>query len=136
MSNEPTGEPFIDLDALLNPDEQSRFRKLCIPTDSTELAELASVVELHLQHVKELADHRTDVETAERMATVFGQLLSHGADYAADERALLRGAIEYFLMTDDADGDLEDVLGFDDDVRVLNSVLGRIDRADLMITFD
>ena len=35
--------------------------------------------------------------------------------------------------SDDADGDIENVVGFDDDVRILNSVLERVERPDLVI---
>lgn len=135
VSNQ-TPEPVIDLDALLHPNEQSKFRKLCLPTSSVELTELAGVVEMHVVRVKEMGDHRTDIETAERIAAALTELLNGTSGFADDERALLRGAVEYFLMTDDADGDLEDVLGFDDDARVLNSVLDRLDRGDLKVVFD
>ncbi len=135
MSNQ-TPEPVIDLDALLHPNEQSKFRRLCLPTTSVELTELAGVVEMHLARVKDVGDHRTDIETAERIAGVLTQLLGGTSGFADDERALLRGAVEYFLMTDDADGDLDDVLGFDDDARVLNSVLERLDRPDLKVVFE
>ena len=129
-------EPAIDLDALLNPDEQQRFRRLCLATTAEELAELPAMVQLHLDQVRELAEDNTDVETAERIAVALQELLSGQPDFNDDERALIRGAAEYFFMNDDADGDLEDVLGFDDDVRVLNSVLDRVNRSDLAITFD
>lgn len=126
----------IDLDHLLHPDEQVRFRRLCIETGSSDLPELVGVVRMHLDRVIELADHRTDVETAERIASCFEQLLLSTSGFAPDERALIRGAVEYFLLSDDADGDIENVLGFDDDVRVLNSVLKRVERPDLIINFD
>ena len=35
---------------------------------------------------------------------------------------------EYFLLADDASDDLDDVFGFDDDARVVNSMLDRIGR--------
>jgi hypothetical protein len=128
--------PVIDLDELLHPDEQSRFRRLCLETSSAELSELAGVLQLHIERVRDIADHRTDVEMAERIAVVLNDLLSGSTGFAPEERVLLRGAVEYFLLTDDADGDLTDVLGFDDDARVLNSVLDRIERPELRIMFD
>ena len=133
-SSDPS--PAIDLDDLLHPDEQSRFRRLCMETSSIELAELTGVVQMHIENVRDVADHKTDVETADRITGVLQDLLSSTSGFAPDERALIRGAVEYFLLTDDADGDIDDVLGFDDDVRVLNSVLDRVERSDLRITFD
>lgn len=138
VSDDPTGSGHhpafsIDLDELLHPDEQLRFRRLCMDTGSSELPELVGVVRMHLDRVIELADHRTDVEMAERIASCFEQLLLSTSGFAADERALIRGAVEYFLLSDDADGDLDNVVGFDDDVRILNSVLKRVERPDLVI---
>ncbi len=127
--------PAIDLDDLLHPEEQRTFRRLCMPTSSVDLAELLDVVRMHLAHVKENATPSTDVESAERIATAFEALLdpSGGEGFADDERSLLRGAAEYFLLDADADDDLTDPLGFDDDARVLNSVLKRIGRAEFSI---
>ncbi|MFT7597344.1 MAG: hypothetical protein ACI8TP_000262 [Acidimicrobiales bacterium] len=133
---EPLDVPAIDLDALLQPDEQSRFRRLCLATSSEELLELDDVVAMHLDQVKQMADHRTDLETAEEIATALHSLLSLEVVFGDDERTLVRGAVEYFLLMDDADGDISDVLGFDDDARVLNSVLDRIGQPQLKVTFD
>lgn len=127
--------PAIDLDDLLHPDEQSKFRRLCLPTTSVELAELNDVVQMHLHHVEENAKPSTDIESAQRIATALQALLdpATGEGFTADERALVRGAVEYFLLNDDADDDLTDALGFDDDARVLNSVLRRIERPDYIV---
>jgi hypothetical protein len=127
------GEPIIDLEDLLNPDEQQRFRRLCLATSADELAQLRSVVDLHLDHIRNYDNPSADVETAERIAASLMMLLSSGAGFAADDRALIRGAVEYYLLADDASDDLDDHLGFDDDARVLNSVLRRVDRADLVV---
>ncbi len=120
--------PSIDLDDLLHPEEQRRFRALCLPTSSFELAESIETVRLHIDHVRTHANASTDVDMAERIASSFEALLDAEIGFADDERALIRGAIEYFLLDDDADGDMADPLGFDDDVRVLNSVLDRINQ--------
>lgn len=123
---EPGGKPPIDLQDLLHPDEQRRFRALCLATSAEELAEMSSVVELHLDQVRENAGPVTDFETAVLIGDSLCRLLTSGIDFDEDARAQIRGAIEYFLLTDDADGDLDDALGFDDDARVLNIVLERI----------
>lgn len=120
--------PSIDLDDLLHPDEQRRFRALCLPTSSFELAESIETVRLHIDHVRTYATAATDIDMAERIASSFEALLDAEVGFADDERALIRGAVEYFLLEDDADGDMTDPLGFDDDVRVLNSVLDRINQ--------
>lgn len=128
--------PSIDLDDLLHPEEQRRFRALCLPTSSFELADAIETVRLHIEHVRMHAVPATDVDMAERIASSFEALLDAEIGFAEDERALIRGAVEYFLLADDSDGDMTDPLGFDDDVRVLNSVLDRINQPDFKITID
>lgn len=121
-------ETRLDLEDLLNPDEQQRFRRLCLETSADELEQLTAVVELHLSQIEEVESATADKETAKRIATSLNSLVSSGEDFTATERSLIRGAVEYFLLADDASGDLDDPLGFDDDARVLNSVLDRIGR--------
>ena len=122
----PGDDPIIDLEELLNPDEQQQFRALCLPTSAEELGQLGGVVEMHMEQIRAHDGPNADVETAEAIATSLCSLLGAGLDFGDDQRALIRGAVEYFLLADDASGDLDDVFGFDDDARVLNSVLDRI----------
>jgi len=128
---DPLGLP--DLESLINPDEQRRFRRLCLDTQPDELAQLGETVELHVAQVKANALPATDCEMAELLADRLCQLVADGDSLAPIERALARGAVEYFLLTSDADDDLSDALGFDDDVRVFNSVARRLDRPQLVI---
>ncbi|MEM8923573.1 MAG: hypothetical protein AAGD35_08710 [Actinomycetota bacterium] len=126
-------EPVIDVEELLNPEEQHRFRNLCLPTSADELAQLPEVVELHLHQIREDREANTDVATAEAIGASLLALLSENEAFDADDRALIRGAVEYFLLADDASDDIGDVLGFDDDARVLNAVLTRIDRTRYLV---
>ncbi|MGH1493424.1 MAG: hypothetical protein ACRBK7_29180 [Acidimicrobiales bacterium] len=119
-------EPTMDLQDLLHPDEQRRFRRLCIATSAEDLRQLALVIEMHLDHIRENAGAATDVETAEMIGESLTKLLASDIEFDDDARAQVRGAVEYFLLTDDAAGDMDDVLGFDDDARVVNTVLERI----------
>ena len=120
--------PTFDIEDLLNPDEQHRFRKLCLPTSVDDLRQLPAVVELHLDQIRQDRMANTDVETAEAIGASLLSLLGEDTTFDDEQRALIRGAVEYFLLADDAAGDLEDVLGFDDDARVVNSMLARIGR--------
>ena len=119
-------ERALDLEDLLNPDEQRRFRRLCLATSAEELGDLASIIELHVDQVAANAGPATDVDTAQMIGRSLCGLLGAGLAFDGEQRAQIRGAIEYFVMTDDASSDLDDVLGFDDDARVLNAMLGRI----------
>jgi len=126
-------ESGLDLEELLNPGEQRRFRRLCIETSVEDLQQLGEVVEFHLGQVRENAGPATDVETAGLVAEAIQKLLTLAPDLNDRERALARGGVEYFLLNDDASEDLHDALGFDDDARVLNSVFDRIDRPEMKV---
>jgi len=130
---EPGGKPTIDLQDLLHPDEQRRFRRLCLATSPEELAELMAVVELHVEQIRENASPATDVDAAALIGDSLCRLLASGIDFDDEARAQIRGAIEYFVLTEDADGDFEDVLGFDDDARVLNTALERIGHSEFSV---
>ncbi|MGH1504565.1 MAG: hypothetical protein ACRBI6_13475 [Acidimicrobiales bacterium] len=130
--------PAIDLDDLLHPDEQRRFRALCLETSAAELAELGEQVPAHFEQMQAMASHVTDLETAERLSDALVSLIGDGtgpdgAGFDADERALIRGAAEYFMLLADTDDDLSNPIGFDDDVRVFNRVLDRLDRPERKI---
>ncbi|MGF1596603.1 MAG: hypothetical protein ACFCVK_06680 [Acidimicrobiales bacterium] len=126
-------ESPLDIEQLLNPDEQRAFRRLCIETSAEDLAELVNVVDLHLDHIRHSGGAVVDRETAERIGSSLARLLSADNGYSPDDRALIRGAVEYFLLTEDASSDLDDPLGFDDDARVVNSVLVKLGRQDLAV---
>lgn len=126
-------ERALDLEDLLNPDEQRRFRRLCITTTPDELDDLASVIELHVDQVAANAGPATDTDTAELIGRSLRNLLASGLDFDDDQRSQIRGAIEYFVMTDDASSDMDDVLGFDDDARVLNAMLSRIGHPEYVV---
>lgn len=128
-----SGDPIIDLEDLHNPVEQRKFRRLCIETSAEELLQLTDVIDLHLDQVRENAAPQTDIDTAEMVAKSLSTLITSELSFEASDRLLIRGAVEYFLLHDDASSDLEDPLGFDDDARVVNSVLERIGRPELKI---
>ena len=133
-----TGDvPALDLDSLLNPDEQARFRRLCLTTAAEELREMVEVVDLHVEQIRlqagDEADTDVDIDAAGRIASSLTRLLAEAGAFDAEQRALIRGALEYFVLADDAAGDLDDALGFDDDARVLNSVLDRVGRPELRV---
>lgn len=126
-------EPTLDIQDLLHPDEQRRFRRLCIDTSPEELSQLTTVIEMHLGHIRRNAGPATDTETAEMIGESLTKLIGSQIEFDDDARSQIRGAVEYFLLTDDAAGDLEDVLGFDDDARVVNTVLERIGHTEFTV---
>ncbi len=51
-------------------------------------------------------------------------------DSPESTRRLIQGAVRYFVLEDDADGDLDSILGLDDDTQVMNAVMDKLGRAD------
>ncbi len=122
---------------LLHPGEMDRFVALCAPTDPDELAGLRLRVQAHLAWVRGQAERHpaTDVDTATQIADALARLLDEPDQYDAGQRALLRGAVDYFVLKSDERDDLHSALGFDDDVRVVNALLDAVGRIDLRIEF-
>ncbi|MEZ5232271.1 MAG: hypothetical protein AB7W59_04855 [Acidimicrobiia bacterium] len=123
------------LQEILHPEEMNRFIAGCVPTSVEELRGLRERSDDYLQWAKDQAAQSAavDLDTAERIAGVLASLLDEPDRYDDEARALLAGATSYFVDADDGSNDLTDVLGFDDDARVLNAVLDAIGRRDLRI---
>jgi hypothetical protein len=123
------------LEGILHPGEVDRFVSAARPTAPSELAGLRLRVIAHAARVAQLGRDRplVDVETAQRIASVLTQLCDEPDQLTADQRALLRGAVEYFVLDDDEVDDTDDVVGFDDDARVVNAVTAAFGRRDLRI---
>ncbi|MFQ5434135.1 MAG: hypothetical protein ACE5FD_04595, partial [Anaerolineae bacterium] len=67
-----------------------------------------------------------DIDTAKRLAAVLITLLDEYSTFSPSHRALIIGAVRYFLQDRDAEPDTTSLLGFDDDTIVLNHVLAAI----------
>ena len=74
-----------------------------------------------------------DIDTAERIAGVLLGLLKNHDQYEAAQRPLIVGAARYFVEAHDEEPDTRSLLGFDDDMTVLNFVLDRLGRSDLRV---
>lgn len=73
------------------------------------------------------------LDTVEAMMRVFNILLSRYHHFSLEHKALIVGAISYFIAEEDANSDLIDMFGFEDDLAVLNTVLMTIGQDDLVI---
>jgi uncharacterized membrane protein YkvA (DUF1232 family) len=124
------------LDGILHPGEVDRFVAGAVPTAADELPGLRLRVLAHLARVDELGRRqpRVDTEAAQRIAAVLVRLCDEPDQIDDRGRALLRGAIEYFVLETDEVDDVDDVIGFDDDARVVNAVTAALGRQDLRIS--
>lgn len=132
-SDSPRAQLLVE--GILHPGEVDRFTLGAIGTDPEELAGLRLRVLAYITHVDHMAATRprVDIDVARRIAEVLSQLLDEPDQFDAHGRQMLRGAVEYFVLDRDGNGDLTDVIGFDDDARVVNAVVESLGRGDLRI---
>lgn len=111
------------------------FDPLCLALTPEEAQALVQNVREHVGAVRE-AQRRNeflDVGLVERMAGVLEGLLGDYEAFAPSHQALVAGAARYFVLGGDATPDTSSLLGFDDDILVLNYVLASIGCDDLRI---
>ena len=70
-----------------------------------------------------------DTSTANQLAQVSLKLLDTVTEETPPgDQLLIQAAVRYFVLEEDAEGDLESVTGFDDDVEIMNAVLRLLGR--------
>jgi hypothetical protein len=75
-----------------------------------------------------------DLATAERIVAALDALLREHDRYGTEAGRLVQAAVEYFVREED-DEEITGVLGFDDDIQVINAVLRAVGRPDLLLPF-
>jgi hypothetical protein len=109
-----------------------RLRALACPTSHEQLAARLRQLQEHGAKLKALDEHmpgKFDSALAIELVDALASAGEGNGSLADQHRALLRGAIDYFMTIEDASNDLEPG-GFDDDRAVVRAVLRAIQRAD------
>lgn len=103
--------------------------------DDCDIEELRLDLQAYLKKLEGALAHNEflDIDTAKQMVGVFNNLLDHFDAFSNKEKALIFGAVQYFVQDRDAQPDTKSVLGLDDDVFVLNYVLDEIGRTELQV---
>lgn len=116
----------------------SVFQTLCKPTTGPELQRLSGRLRTHLDAFEEAALSNSDLDMgfATRLVDALDALVQEHPRLTPDQRAQVRGAVDYFLLTADADHDFELAQGLIDDARVLNHVCRELDRSDLVMQLE
>jgi uncharacterized membrane protein YkvA (DUF1232 family) len=126
--------PSVMLSAL--PDGlQTRVRDLFPMGEPGPLHEMRALVEEHVRETAKAAAKNEFVDTtlAYTIAQRLRIVLEDWPSLTQDERAAVHAAIAYFALSEDAEDDLESVLGFEDDAQVVNACLRLLDRSHLEI---
>ncbi len=118
--------------------ERVRFLNLCEARSVEMLAEDRDRVEGHLSLVQaaQTINPMLDVELAGQIAESLLGLLGDRASLGFEERRLLAGAVEYFVLSTDTDNDLDSPVGLVDDARVTNATAAALNRPDLIIPIE
>jgi hypothetical protein len=121
---------------ILNPEVDQKFSLLCEDVSVDALPELLKEVHQHVLHVRQALaiNEFLDVTTAEKIADRLTKLLRDIEKYPQSKKRLVIGAARYFVKSNDAQADLISLLGFDDDVAVLNYVLVELGKSELRIS--
>lgn len=70
-----------------------------------------------------------DVSMVERLADQAREMVGRaGTDAPEPQRRMVQAAVRYFVLADDAEGDLVSLMGFDDDALVLEAVAAQLGR--------
>ena len=103
-----------------------------------DLLALGDLIDGHVARVKDAAETLdfVDVDLAQKIRLVLHALASDGGQYTARERALLAGAVAYFVEHNDVNNDLGSPTGLEDDALVLNAVCRYLGRSDLQVPID
>jgi hypothetical protein len=87
------------------------------PTTTEELSKRLDAVRTHASKLAALAERmpgQFDATTAQRLVDAIVEVGERNGSMADEQRALLRGAIDYLILIEDAEHDLS-AKGFDDD---------------------
>ena len=120
----------------LDPNIDKVFSRLCKDLDSIIVPDLISCIEQHTSQVR-LAlqtNEFLDILTVEKIANRLIALLQEIEKYQKAKQHLIVGAAMYFVRNNDAQADMDSLLGFDDDVAVLNYVLVELGQSEKRIT--
>ena len=102
----------------------------------TSRSALEALISAYADDIEQAAHKRDDLDVhlADCISRCCTILLNEEWDKAEDSgKRLIQAACHYYVESDDQDGDLESVYGFDDDAELVNEVLELLNRQDLTI---
>lgn len=104
--------------------------------DPIDLTYLGDRVQAHLQRANfaAQANPMVNVALAEAIAAIYANLISRWPSLPTMATPWLRGAMLYFVETDNDDPDFDSPIGFEDDVEVLNACLRMAGLEELCLT--
>lgn len=122
----------------LSPGVDELFRELAVPVKKGELESIKAEIWQYVEKIvkAQRKNEFLNADLARKISETCIYLLDSYTKYPKDQKALISGAVKYFLLCGDQDSDIGSPLGFDDDAEVLNYVLNKIGRKDLLIDIE
>ena len=119
----------------LDPELEIAFKPLCLALSTEQVGELAQRVLAHLEVLRQASavNKTLDKATAEAVARRLIGLLGEISGLPEEQRLLVVGAARYFIRSMDIQPDFNSLVGFKDDVTVLNFVLRQIGKEELRL---
>jgi hypothetical protein len=122
-------------ESALSVEERLGFLELCEARGVEDLLADRGRVNSHRRVIATAVENGIALETdlADRIADVLVRLLDDAEHWSYLQRRVLAGAVEYFIQTNDSDGDFASDHGLADDARVVIAVCDALGRQDLSI---
>ncbi|MFN8391699.1 MAG: hypothetical protein U0136_15530 [Bdellovibrionota bacterium] len=118
-----------------NPEVEATFERLAEPYPVDYLPQIESFVSEALFRLQSYTDEYLgpNLKVARQLAERSRTLLKKYPSLDESQRALVVGAVRYFIIMMDNMDDTKPITGLDDDVMVMNTVLDRLGMADQRI---
>ncbi len=119
------------------PQDSAEFFERLLSEPTLDAGDLWMMVRSHLVALREAeaAEEMMDSRLGKELAEASEQLLHRFADETnEDARLLIQAAVRYFVLNEDAEGDMDSLVGFDDDAEVFNVVVEELGHGDLAVS--
>ena len=129
------GNDWADLDGI--PEASKPLWTDLLAEELRPVHELFKEVRTYQQAITQRSqwkDSDVDPTLANNLAEASLRLLGTLKDDSPEStRRLVQAAVRYFVIEEDADSDLDSILGLDDDAEVLNAVLRKLGHSDWQV---
>jgi len=118
------------------PQDSADFFQRLLAEPTLDAGDLWMMVRGHLVALREAeaAEEVMDGRLGKELAEASEQLLYRFPDEdSEDGQLLIQAAIRYFVLNEDAEGDMDSLVGFDDDAQVFNVVVEELGHGDLSV---
>ena len=120
----------------LSRDQVLRLTAMANSADGASMVDLLSRVDAHMDQARHAhaRSRLVNIRFAEAIHNAFRTIVEEWERIPVEAHYWLRGAMRYFVSSDDDEDDFTSAIGFEDDAEVLNACLCLAGRYDLCLT--